>query len=225
MPKNILEIHNLTKIFVMGGEKIRAVNNVNFVLRKGDFVSIMGTSGSGKTTFLNLLGGLDYPDSGDILFEGKNILKMSNKELDELRLQKIGFIFQTFNLLPVLTALENVMFPLSLTGISKEKQNKKAIEVLTYMGLKERFDHRPAELSAGEKQRVAVARALVNNPLLILADEPTGNLDSKTGEEIAALFQKINKERGTSIVLITHDEEIAKTAGKIFRMRDGKISN
>lgn len=220
---NLIECHRLTKIFKIGEEEIKPVDEIDFFLERGEFVALMGPSGSGKTTFLNLLCGIDVPTSGKVIFEGKDLSFLSEKELDHLRLFKIGFVFQTFNLMPVLNTLENIIFPMELASLPMEARKKRAIELLSYLGLKKRIYHKPSELSAGERQRVAVARALANSPSLILADEPTGNLDSKTGAELISLFLKINKEKAIDIILVTHNPEVAKRAQKIYQMKDGTI--
>jgi putative ABC transport system ATP-binding protein len=219
----IVETRNLTKIYRMGTHKIRAVDDVNLKVREGDFLAIMGPSGSGKTTLLNLIGCIDRPSSGAVMIEGRDTSKLRERELNELRLKKIGFVFQMFNLLPTLTALENVEFPLELAGLPRKERLRKAREMLSVVGLSERLGHRPHELSVGERQRVGIARALVNDPLIVLADEPTGNLDSKTAEEIVELFRKINREHNKTVILVTHDSEVAKGANKVLFIKDGRI--
>ncbi|MBI4285269.1 MAG: ABC transporter ATP-binding protein [Chloroflexi bacterium] len=225
MSEKLVETERLDKLFVMGGETIKAVDNVDLVIGGGEFLSIMGPSGSGKTTLLNLIGCLDRPDGGRILFEGQDVVRLREGELDQLRLRKIGFVFQTFNLLPTLTALENVTLPMIVARASPSGREKRAREILSWVGLSHRLAHYPRQLSAGENQRVAIARALANQPRLILADEPTGNLDSKSKEEIAHLLQRVNSEHGTAMLLVTHDPIIAGIATKTFRMVDGKISD
>ena len=224
MNNRLVEAEKLSKMFVMGDEEISAVDNVDLVIARGEFLAIMGPSGSGKTTLLNLIGCLDPPTGGRILFEGQDISRLKERELDSLRLNRIGFIFQTFNLLPTLTALENVVFPMSVAGIGSAAAEQKANELLSWVGLSHRLRHYPKQLSAGENQRVAIARALANQPLLLLADEPTGNLDSKSSEEIATLLRRINAEYKTAILLVTHDPGIGKIADKVFQMTDGRIS-
>jgi putative ABC transport system ATP-binding protein len=185
----------------------------------------MGPSGSGKTTLLNLIGCLDRPTGGRVLFEGRDTSGLREKDLDLLRLKKVGFIFQTFNLFPTLTALENVIFPMMIAGTASRQGDRRARELLSWMGLSRRLGHYPRQLSAGESQRVAIARALSNEPLLVLADEPTGNLDSRSKEEIAMLLRRINSEYGTAVLLVTHDPGVAKVADKVLRMIDGRIGD
>jgi putative ABC transport system ATP-binding protein len=223
MSERIFETKRLSKVFIVGGEEIKAVNNVDLTLSQGEFLGIMGPSGSGKTTLLNLIGCLDRPTSGKLFFEGKDTSLLKDKELDLLRLRKIGFIFQTFNLLPTLTAMENVMLPMMIGGMNLRQREGRAKQLLSWVGLSHRLKHYPKQLSAGESQRVAIARALANLPLLILADEPTGNLDLKSKEEIASLLKRVNMEYGTAILLVTHDPSIAKVAAKVLPMVDGRI--
>jgi len=223
MSERIFETKRLSKVFIVGGEEIKAVNNVDLTLSQGEFLGIMGPSGSGKTTLLNLIGCLDRPTSGKLFFEGKDTSLLKDKELDLLRLRKIGFIFQTFNLLPTLTAMENVMLPMMIGGMNLRQREGRAKQLLSWVGLSHRLKHYPKQLSAGESQRVAIARALANLPLLILADEPTGNLDLKSKEEIASLLKRVNREYGTAILLVTHDPSIAKVAAKVLPMVDGRI--
>ena len=199
------------------------MDGVDLEVRKGDFVSVMGPSGSGKTTLLNLIGCIDCPTSGAIRLDGQDTAGLKEVELDRLRMRRIGFVFQSFNLMPIMTALENVMFPMEMAGVSRKEQVKRATELLTWVGLPKRLDHKPRELSAGENQRVGIARALANSPSILLADEPTGNLDSKTTKEISLLFQRVNSEHGMTIMLITHNEAVAEVAGRVLRMRDGRI--
>ncbi len=203
---------------------IRALNEVNLEIEEGTFVAITGPSGSGKTTLLNLIGLVDYPTSGKVFFREKDASLLSEKDRREIRLKNMGFIFQTFNLLPTLTALENVELPLALAKASQKAQREEAIRLLELMSLKERLHHRPKELSIGEMQRVAIARALANNPPLILADEPTGELDSKTGSDIIALLSNLCRERGTTVVVATHDKNIAEGAEKTYRIQDGSLA-
>ncbi len=223
MSEGVIEARGLTRIFTVGGEDIRAVDGVDLVIGRGEFVSIMGPSGSGKTTLLNLLGCLDRPTSGTVLFQGQDVSQLSERQRDSLRLRRLGFIFQTFNLLPTLTALENVMLPLEIAGVSSDERVKRAEELLSWVGLLRRAHHRPGELSSGENQRVAIARALANQPLVLLADEPTGNLDSKTTREIVILLQRVNIEYGTAVILVTHDPEVARAGTRLVRMSDGRI--
>lgn len=221
MNNKVIETSHLSKIYVMGGEEIKAVDNVDLVITKGEFISIMGPSGSGKTTLLNLIGCIDRPTSGTILFEGQDISKLKESQLDQLRLRKAGFVFQNFNLIPVLTALENVMLPMEMAGVARKEQIKRATELLAWVGLPKRIHHKPRELSAGENQRVGIARALANNPTILFADEPTGNLDSRIAQEIALLFKRVNSDYGTSIIIVTHNPGIAEIATRYLKMMDG----
>ena len=223
MNELVVEARQLSKVYVMGGEEVRAVDDVDLEMRKGDFVSIMGPSGSGKTTLLNLVGCIDRPTSGGIRLDGQDLAGLKEVELDRLRMRKIGFVFQSFNLMPIMTALENVMFPMEMAGVPRREQARRATELLTWVGLPKRLNHKPRELSAGENQRVGIARALANGPAILLADEPTGNLDSKTTKEISLLFRRANCEQGMTIMLITHNEAVAGVAGRLLRMRDGRI--
>ncbi len=223
MNELVVEARQLSKVYVMGGEEVRAVDSVDLEMRKGDFVSIMGPSGSGKTTLLNLVGCIDRPTSGGIRLDGQDLAGLKEVELDRLRMRKIGFVFQSFNLMPIMTALENVMFPMEMAGVPRREQVRRATELLTWVGLPKRLNHKPRELSAGENQRVGIARALANGPAILLADEPTGNLDSKTTKEISLLFRQANREQGMTIMLITHNEAVAGVAGRLLRMRDGRI--
>jgi putative ABC transport system ATP-binding protein len=223
MSEKVIETHDLSRTFVVGDEEIHALDGVSMEVSKGEFVSITGPSGSGKTSLLNVLGCIDRPTSGQLLFQGEDVSKMGGRQLDDLRLRKLGFVFQTFNLFPTLTALENVMFPLSMAGVSRGEQKKRATELLGMVGLSHRLNHRPRQLSAGENQRVGIARGLVNNPALLLADEPTGNLDSKTTREISNLFKRINEEYGITIVVVTHDLGVAEVAARQLNMLDGRF--
>jgi len=214
----IVVAKSLVKTFEEG--RVKALDGVNLEVREGEFIAIMGSSGSGKTTLLNILGALDRPTSGIVMVDGTDLSKVKN--LDEIRAKKIGFVFQLHNLLPVLTARENVEVPMFELGLSNKERARRAEEFLRLVGLEERIDFVPTKLSGGERQRVAIARALANNPRIILADEPTGNLDSASGDEVVHLLQKLNKE-GRTIILVTHDEEIASHANVVYYMRDGKI--
>lgn len=219
----ILEVREVKKSYRMGKVLVPALCGVSFDINEGEFLTIFGPSGSGKSTLLHLMGCLDRPDEGEILIEGTNILKLSDDKLAEFRLTKLGFVFQFFNLLPRFTALRNVELPLTISGASENEAMQKAKEMLTLMGLEARINHRPSELSGGEQQRVAMARALINNPKIVLADEPTGNLDTKTGWEIVQLMKKLNEENKQTFVVVTHDPHIAETADRIIYLKDGMI--
>jgi ABC-type lipoprotein export system ATPase subunit len=223
MSELVLETEKLNKIYKLGGRIVRALSDINLRVERGDFVSIMGPSGSGKTTLLNVLGCLDRPTSGKVILDGVNVATLPEKELYKIRRYKVGFVFQTFNLLPYLSALENVELPMEGTGKSKREMRERARELLKLVGLAEREDHKPLRLSAGEQQRVAIARALANNPSIVLADEPTGNLDAKTKYEIVRLLGKLNAEQGTTIVMVTHDGAIASHARRVLFLSDGKL--
>jgi len=216
----IIQIIDVTKKYVIGTEIINALNGVSLTVQKNEYVALMGPSGSGKSTLMNMLGCLDTPTSGEYILNQIPVAKMSDNELAEVRNKEIGFVFQTFNLLPRSSTLENVALPLVYAGIKKEEREKRAKEVLEQVGLGNRMSHKPNELSGGQRQRVAIARALVNKPAIILADEPTGNLDSKTSIEIMALLEDIHK-LGNTIILVTHEEDIAHYAHRIVRLRDG----
>ena len=220
----VIRIENLTRFYTIGEETVRALNGINLSIQKNEYVALMGPSGSGKSTLMNIIGCLDTPTSGEYFLNGPNVAQLSDSELAAIRNKEIGFVFQTFNLLPRLTALQNVALPLVYAGIPEAERLKKAKEVLEQVGLGDRIKHRPNELSGGQRQRVAVARALVNNPSIILADEPTGNLDSKTSEEIMQLLDIIH-QAGNTIVLVTHEEDIALRAKRVVRMRDGIVES
>jgi len=223
MSELVLETEKLDKVYRLGGRKVRALSDVNLQVKKGDFISIMGPSGSGKTTLLNMLGCLDKPTYGKVVLDGVDVTKVREKNLYKIRRHKVGFIFQTFNLMPYLNAIENVELPMEGTKKSKDEKRKRARELLKTVGLSEREEHRPHRLSAGEQQRVAIARALANNPAIVLADEPTGNLDSKTGYEIVRLLGRLSTDQGTTIVMVTHDSRIASHAGRILFLHDGRL--
>jgi putative ABC transport system ATP-binding protein len=223
MSELVLETEKLDKVYKLGGRQVRALSDVNLQVKKGDFISIMGPSGSGKTTLLNMLGCLDKPTYGKVILDSVNITKVPEKGLFKIRKHKVGFVFQTFNLMPYLNAIENVELPMEGTKKSGDEKRKRARELLKLVGLSEREEHRQHRLSAGEQQRVAIARALANNPAIILADEPTGNLDSKTGHEIIRLLGKLNIDQGTTIVMVTHDSLIASRAGRMLFLSDGKL--
>ena len=218
----MLVLTDVIKRYKMGEQYVNALNGVSLQIERGEYIAIMGPSGSGKSTMMNILGFLDVPDKGEYIFDGQKITGMSEKELAFVRNRRVGFIFQTFNLLPRETALENVELPMIYSGISRIKRFETAKKLLNMVGLGERINHRPNELSGGERQRVAIARALVNNPDIILADEPTGNLDTKTGNEIMSILDNLNKQ-GKTVVLVTHDPEIAEHSDRIIHIRDGKI--
>ncbi|MEO6882872.1 MAG: ABC transporter ATP-binding protein [Bacteroidia bacterium] len=220
----IITLNNIAKTYQIGTELIYALRSVTLDILKNEYVALMGPSGSGKSTLMNMLGCLDSPSSGEYILNGHAVSKMLDNELAEIRNKEIGFVFQTFNLLPRSTALENVMLPLIYAGFNKTDREKRAKEVLTQVGLQERMFHKPNELSGGQRQRVAVARALVNNPAIILADEPTGNLDSKTSIEIMGLFEQIHSQ-GNTIIVVTHEEEIAEHAHRIVRLKDGLVES
>lgn len=222
--QEIISIQHIKKTYKIGDEIIEALKDVSLTIYKNEYVALMGPSGSGKSTLMNMLGCLDSPTSGEYILNGNSVAKMSDNALAEVRNKEIGFVFQTFNLLPRSTTLENVALPLVYSGMSKEARNKRAAEVLESVGLGNRMNHKPNELSGGQRQRVAIARALVNNPAIILADEPTGNLDSKTSIEIMGLFEEIHK-KGNTIILVTHEEDIALHAHRIVRLRDGLIES
>lgn len=220
--KMLLQLSHISKIFQPDSLQVKALDDVSLEIKKGDFVAIQGPSGCGKSTLMYLIGCLDTPTSGKIIFEGADVSKLSEGQLAKIRNQKIGFVFQMFNLLPRTTAEANVELPLIYTGTSKNERQKKALAALEAVGLSERVAHFPNQLSGGQQQKVAIARALINNPLLILADEPTGNIDSKSGKEVMELFKKLNKE-GNTIVVVTHDKEIAKYGKRKILMHDGRI--
>jgi putative ABC transport system ATP-binding protein len=220
----LITVKDIGRKYVIGAEIIHAIKSVTLTINKGEFVALMGPSGSGKSTLMNILGCLDTPTSGEYTLNGINVSHMTDNELAEVRNTEIGFVFQTFNLLPRNTALDNVALPLVYAGIGKEKRRERAKKTLENVGLGNRIDHKPNELSGGQRQRVAVARALVNNPSIILADEPTGNLDTKTSIEIMGLIEDIHA-KGNTIILVTHEEDIALHAHRIVRMRDGLIEN
>jgi putative ABC transport system ATP-binding protein len=222
--EDLILITDIGRKYVIGAETIHALKSVTLTIKKGEFVALMGPSGSGKSTLMNILGCLDTPTKGEYILNGINVSEMSDSELAEVRNQEIGFVFQTFNLLPRSSAKENVALPLVYAGVNKENRDTRAIKALENVGLGNRVDHKPNELSGGQRQRVAVARALINNPSIILADEPTGNLDSKTSVEIMALIEDIHA-KGNTIILVTHEEDIAKHAHRIVRMRDGLIES
>ena len=221
--KMLLEVRDVKKTYRMGKVLVPALRGVSFDVKEGEFLTIFGPSGSGKSTLLHLMGCLDRPDEGEILIDGENVLKLSDDKLAELRLTKIGFVFQFFNLLPRLTALQNVELPLTIAGMPEKGAREKAEKTLKLVGLEARMNHRPFELSGGEQQRVAIARALINDPEIVLADEPTGNLDTKTGWEIVQLMKRLNEEKGQTFIVVTHDPHIAETAHRIVHLKDGVV--
>ncbi|WP_266362179.1 ABC transporter ATP-binding protein [Tellurirhabdus rosea] len=221
---NIIETHNISKRYIMGSEVIEALKSVTISVNKGEYVAFMGPSGSGKSTLMNIVGCLDTPTAGRYILNGQDVSDMSENALAEVRNKEIGFVFQTFNLLPRQTALENVALPLIYAGYSKADRTEKAMQALRNVGLENRAHHRPNELSGGQRQRVAVARALVNDPSILLADEPTGNLDTKTSYEIMDLFDQIHS-KGNTIIMVTHEEDIAQYAHRIVRLRDGLVES
>lgn len=218
--ESIISLSNISRVYTIGAEVIHALRSVSLEISRNEYVALMGPSGSGKSTLMNVLGCLDTPTGGEYILNGISVARMTDNELAEVRNKQIGFVFQTFNLLPRLTALENVMLPLVYSGISKANRKIRAMEVLDQVGLANRVHHKPNELSGGQRQRVAVARALVNKPAIILADEPTGNLDSKTSVEIMGLFEEIHRN-GNTIIVVTHEEDIAQHAHRIIRLKDG----
>ena len=218
----LIDIRDITKVYEMGEEKVHALSGVTVGVERGEYVAIMGPSGSGKSTLMNLIGCLDTPSSGSYVLNGKEVARMTDDELAAIRNQEIGFVFQTFNLLPRTSALQQVELPLVYGGASRKDRRERAIKALKAVGLSDRMNHTPNEMSGGQRQRVAVARALINDPSILLADEPTGNLDSQTGAEIMALFAELNA-RGNTIVLVTHEEDIAAHARRIVRLKDGKV--
>ncbi|MDA0713626.1 MAG: ABC transporter ATP-binding protein [Bacteroidetes bacterium] len=220
--EQIISVKDVFKLYRVGTQEVKALNGLSLDINKNEYVALMGPSGSGKSTLMNVIGALDSPTSGSYWLNGKDVSRMKDDDLAAVRNKEIGFVFQTFNLLPRYTALENVAMPLIYAQMPKKERTERAKEVLNMVGLGDRMDHRPNELSGGQRQRVAVARALVNKPSIILADEPTGNLDSKTSYEIMALFNDIH-QRGNTIILVTHEEDIARHAHRIVRLRDGVV--
>ena len=219
----MIKISNLTKVYQTGAISVTALRGIDLEVAKGSMIAIMGPSGSGKSTMMNILGCLDRATSGSYIIDGVDVSTLQEKELAKIRNQKIGFVFQTFNLLPRLTALKNVELPMIYAGVSARERRERALKALGKVGLADRVHHRPNELSGGQRQRVAIARALVNNPAIILADEPTGNLDSRSGEEIMDIFQQLNRTEGVTIIIVTHEREIADHTRRIVHFRDGLI--
>jgi putative ABC transport system ATP-binding protein len=224
MANSLIDIKDIKRDFILGNETVYVLKGIDLKINKGEYVALMGPSGSGKSTLMNLLGCLDTPTSGDYILNGKKVSEMRDDELAEIRNKEIGFVFQTFNLLPRTTALDNVALPMIYAGYSKTDRRARATEVLAQVNLADRMDHQPNQLSGGQRQRVAIARAMVNKPSIILADEPTGNLDSKTSVEIMNLFGEIHKN-GNTVILVTHEEEIAEYAHRVIRLRDGIIES
>jgi len=220
----VIHVENLEKTYQLGRVLIPALRGVSFVVDKGEFTVVMGPSGSGKTTLLNLIGAIDKPTSGRVFIDGKDITTLGEGELTKLRRHKIGFIFQFYNLIPALTAVENVELPMLTAGMPRKEASKKALQLLEMVGLKERAEHLPDELSGGEQQRVAIARALANKPSVILADEPTGDLDTKTGMEVVRVLYDVAKEQNATVIVVTHDPIIAEKADRLIHMRDGQIT-
>jgi len=224
MAQNVIDIQKIGKTYRIGTQEVNALLSVDLQINKGEYVALMGPSGSGKSTLMNILGCLDTPSRGSYKLNGTNVSNMSDNELAEIRNKEIGFIFQTFNLLARNTSLDNVALPLVYAGVSKKERSEKAAKALASVGLGDRMEHKPNELSGGQRQRVAIARALVNQPAIILADEPTGNLDTKTSHEIMDLLEEIH-QKGNTVIIVTHEEDIAKRAKRIVRLRDGLIES
>lgn len=223
MANSLIKLQDVWKIYTMGKVEVPALRGLNFEVNKGEFVSIIGPSGSGKSTAMNMIGVLDFPSKGKIYLEDKDITTLSESDLAQIRGKKIGFIFQQFNLINTLSAIENVMLPMTFQNVPEEQRKKRAEELLNMVDLGNRLNHRPTELSGGQQQRVAIARALSNDPEVILADEPTGNLDSKTGTNVLEFLKKLNKEKGKTVVMVTHDMELAKEAKRVEKLMDGQI--
>ena len=224
MNQEVIKLENIKRFFKIGDVEVQALRGVDLTINKGEYVALMGPSGSGKSTLMNLLGCLDTPSAGKYWLSGQDVSQMDDDELAEIRNKEIGFVFQTFNLLPRSTALDNVALPLVYAGYGRTERNERALKTLESVGLADRTDHKPNELSGGQRQRVAIARALINNPSIILADEPTGNLDTKTSYEIMELMEKIH-EQGNTVIIVTHEEDIARRAHRIVRLRDGVVES
>lgn len=220
----MIELKKVSKVYELGGEKIYALDSVSLKVANGDFLAIMGPSGSGKSTLANIIGGLDTPDSGQVVVDDQNIAAMNDQQLSTYRNHKVGFIFQSYNLQPTLTAIENVTIPLLFASVPPGQRKKRASQCLKAVGLENRLDHKPGQLSGGQRQRVCIARALVNQPEIIIADEPTGNLDSKKGGEIVALLKSLNRQEKITLIVISHDKSVASEAREILNMKDGRLS-
>ncbi len=221
--ETIIELKNVWKIYQMGDSEVAASSGLNLAVKNGEFIAIQGPSGSGKSTAVNMIGCLDVPTKGEIFLDGYNISSLEESDLAQIRGKKIGFIFQKFNLIPTLTALENVMLPMTFQGMAEEERRQRAQELLELVELGERSDHKPSELSGGQQQRVAIARSLANDPEVLLADEPTGNLDSKTGKKVMDFLKKLTTEQNKTVVMVTHDDHLARYANRIAILKDGKI--
>ncbi len=219
----LIVVSGLKRHFKMGDTLVKALDGVDLVVERGEFLCLMGPSGSGKSTLLNLLGGLDNPDEGSIIVNGQEIATLDENELAAYRRQQVGFVFQTFNLIPTMTALQNVEYPMIFAGVSRQERRERARKLLTEVGLADRMDHKPTEMSGGQQQRVAMARGLINNPVILLGDEPTGNLDSKTGSEILDMLTDLN-QKGQTLILVTHDARLKDYAGRTINMLDGRIT-
>lgn len=219
----LIVLRDVTKVYHMGTVEVHALQNISLDIHRGELTSIMGPSGSGKSTLMNIIGCLDLPTSGTYRLDGVDIQDLDDNQLAEIRNRRIGFVFQNFNLLPRTTALDNVMLPLVYAGVPRQERKQRAMEALEAVGLADRMGHRPNELSGGQQQRVAIARALVTQPAIILADEPTGNLDSKSGAEIVELFQRLNEEQGITVLFVTHDPDVARCSRRIVRLHDGRV--
>lgn len=221
---SLITIDKITKMYQVGTQEVHALRGVSLTIEKGEYVSIMGTSGSGKSTLMNMIGGLDTPSTGTYILNGNNVNELNDDSLAAIRNSEIGFVFQTFNLLQRSSALDNVVLPLIYAGVAKQERIQRASQMLTDVGLGDRMDHKPSEMSGGQRQRVAVARALVNNPSLLLADEPTGNLDSRISEDVMRLFAEIHR-KGNTLIVVTHEEDIANHAHRIIRLKDGLVES
>lgn len=219
----VVDAKDLKKVYVMGDVEVHALRGLSIQIARGEVLSIMGPSGSGKSTLMNMLGCLDRPTSGEYYLDGESVADLNDDQLADIRNRKVGFVFQSFNLLPRATALSNVELPLRYSSITGRERRERAREALVSVGLADRMDHRPSELSGGQQQRVAMARALINDPAIVMADEPTGNLDTKSGEEIMQLLLKLNEERGTTLIIVTHDPEVAEFTDRIVTIRDGVV--